>query len=175
MLKPQTYGKFRVEDNSRGTFLFVNDTVISTNAPDEIEGMQEFADNCCGDVLVAGLGLGIIVDLLLNNSKVDQITVFENDIELINMFLENNVYTNERVHLRFTNVFWANAINTHFDFGFFDIWHDRKIKIWFEMELLKEKYAKYVDNIHVHKYDLLQKWRKENSEAKKWQTSHCQA
>ena len=57
-------------------------------APQERDLQEELAQKAQGDVLVAGYGLGIVIDFLLKNPKVTSITAVEKYKEVINKMKE---------------------------------------------------------------------------------------
>ena len=79
------YTFFEVQHKIRVTTLKINDETVMVDDPLHWIGMEELAKHSNGNVCVAGLGLGLIVHHLINNSKVDNIDVFEINKDVINL------------------------------------------------------------------------------------------
>jgi len=114
---------------------------IMTNSPQEISEISEICEQASGDILIMGLGLGLMIDLLLKNDKIKSITIIEKYIEVIKL-----VYPTFK-HLKHLTVINEDAFNYNpkkiFDYIWYDIWcmvlPDNKK----EMTILKEKYKYY--------------------------------
>lgn len=61
------------------TSLTIGGQVWMTDEPQYVWCLQSFAERSFGNVLVAGLGLGLVVHFLAQNPKVDRVTVIEID------------------------------------------------------------------------------------------------
>jgi hypothetical protein len=100
-----------------------NSKVMMTNNEFEMESNKKFIDNAKGDVIIFGLGLGLIVYPLLKDDDVNSITIIEMDKELIEqtsyLFSESDI----KSKLSFIN---CNAFqyedNKKYDTIYFDIW-----------------------------------------------------
>lgn len=74
--------------------LKISGDVVMVDDPLHWIGMKRIAEACYGNVLIGGLGLGIILHHLKNNNKVTKIVVCEIDrdvIELISSFLPDDL------------------------------------------------------------------------------------
>lgn len=99
-------------------------------------GMQELAKHCKGNVITAGLGLGLIVHALANNHTVKSITVVEREpdvIELVKPLVLDAVNGNSpEIQIIKGDIF--KNIPTGYDVLILDIWWGRSsAKIYFEM------------------------------------------
>jgi spermidine synthase len=84
------YVMYRVVKPITITVLKANGSEVMTDEPINWIGMQRLAECSHGNVLCAGLGLGLIVHALSKNPKVEKITVVEINkdvIDLITPFL----------------------------------------------------------------------------------------
>ncbi len=91
--------------------------------------MQDYASNSCGEVLVAGLGLGLVTGELLKNVDVNSITVVERNkdvIDLIMPFLvKDDIDIGKNSNLEIVNEDFYKFINEtdkKFDRLIIDLW-----------------------------------------------------
>jgi len=76
------------EDSPPGVYdlLYHNDRkTVMSNSLMEIEDQEEFLSIAVGNVLIGGLGLGIIVSRLLNKGGIDSIVVIESEQGVIDL------------------------------------------------------------------------------------------
>ena len=102
---------------------------------------QEIIEKATGDVLIAGLGIGMILTLLEEKDEVVSITVLENNrtvIDLVAPWFDNLII--DIVH---ADVFtWQPTQN--FDTIYFDIWPDISGDHYEETKTLHKKYRPYL-------------------------------
>ena len=126
--------------------------VIMSDADFELEDMQEFLDSKPdGHVLVAGLGLGIVIDLLLEND-VSLISVIEIDSEVIEK-TGPKYEGNPRVEIIHDDakVFNISSLKTPPNYIYLDIW-DSCEEYQSRLDLLK-KYSAYCENVFIWAMD----------------------
>jgi spermidine synthase len=120
----------------------INKTMMSSHEFETITN-QKFLDNAKGDILIFGLGIGLIVFPLLNDVEVKSITIVEIDNGLIDevfpIIIQNDVQSKVSVYL--TSVFEFNT-EKMFDTIYFDIWSDINQQSFSEMKILSEKFRK---------------------------------
>ena len=58
-------------------FLWINDELWMWDVPEEVKDQQEIAEKAYGDVLVAGYGLGLVQEFLLENNRVESVLSVE--------------------------------------------------------------------------------------------------
>lgn len=66
-----------IKQMSGYNFLWIDGYLWMWDIPSEIEIEQDMADQCFGDVLVAGYGMGVIQKMLLGSSKVKSVVTIE--------------------------------------------------------------------------------------------------
>lgn len=113
----------------------------------EILTNQKFLDVCKGDVLVFGLGLGLIIFPLLNFKNVKSITIIEIDSDLIQSVgkLISTQDVDKKVNIINDNAFEYYKINKNFyDVIYFDIWAVIDKLAFDEMKTLKGLYYKFL-------------------------------
>jgi hypothetical protein len=123
---------------------FLGGTMMS-NTPAEIYDHMEFSNNAKGHILINGLGLGIVLEMVLNNPEVTKITVIEKDPEIIQLVAP--FFANEPK----IEIICADAFDYQPPKGirYGAVWHD----IWMnicsdnlpEMTKLHRKYGKKTD------------------------------
>lgn len=65
---------------------FIDGHIYMSLMPFEVQSMAIPIDKAHGHVIVAGLGMGWMVDSLQKNDYVDKITVYENDVDVIEFY-----------------------------------------------------------------------------------------
>lgn len=70
-------GRGRFVPKGRYTRLMRNDTLVATDAPDEIRDHRFAVYRAQGQVLINGLGLGVTLQAILERPEVDRVTVIE--------------------------------------------------------------------------------------------------
>jgi len=137
--------------------LRVNDELVMTNTPMEIRTNQEIIKEAKGNVLIGGLGLGIILTAIAEKKEVTKIVVVEKESDVINLvvpFLTKK--TKSKVKIINEDVFNFTT-EEKFDVLYFDIWNTISYKNYDDMKLLTEKYRK-----NRNKNSKLLHWRKED-------------
>lgn len=117
--------------------------VMMSDYPDEKITNQNFIDNAHGDVLIFGLGIGLIVFPLLNEDDVRSITIVEMDPELPSLVepIIKKMDTFSKVKILHGNAFdYADKLNQKYDTIYFDIWARITDESFDEMERLHELY-----------------------------------
>lgn len=112
-VKPGTYT--RLCGDGRG--------VIMSNTPAEIDDHREAVNLAQGDVFIAGLGIGMVLEAMLSKADVHSITVLEIEPEIIGLVAP--YYADEpKVSILCGNAWEPTALpdGKRFDFLYFDIW-----------------------------------------------------
>lgn len=120
---------------------YKRNVTIMTNSPQEISEITNLCKQAFGDMLIIGLGLGVMIDLLLENDKIKSITIVEKNIEVINL-----VYPSFK-HIKMLSIINEDAFDYQPKRNFDHIWHDIWNSVFLgykkEMITLKEKYKNY--------------------------------
>lgn len=94
IIKPMIHGRARVTLNERGDYkLFVDNNRWNIHNPKnhastkEMYGSYELA---YGDVLISGLGFGVLPTWLLSKNEINSITIIEKNREVIDIFNQFN-------------------------------------------------------------------------------------
>lgn len=114
-----------------------------TNAPVEIRNHTQFINKASGNVLIAGLGLGMVVRALLDKGTCEHITVVELSQDVID--LVGPSYNDPRVEIVCCDIFKFKP-KMHYDYAWFDIWPDISGDNFPQMKKLHRKFAVHVSN-----------------------------
>jgi len=127
-----------------GTYkvLLRNNTVVMSNTPDEIRDSISFIRAAKGDVLINGLGLGVILKALLDKPEIDSVTVIEKSEDVINLVAPT--YQNDkRVTIIHDDAFtYKPEKGKKYNAVWHDIWDDITSDNLPEMIKLHRKYGK---------------------------------
>jgi len=134
-LEPGEYVKLYDENLER---------TIMSNSPMEFYTNYEFIKKCRGDVLIGGLGLGLVVLLAEKKPEVKSITVAEKHLEIIRLVASQIIF-NSKVLIEHSDIF-NFAPQRRYDTIYFDIWDDVCAANYDEMKRLRGKYAGYLND-----------------------------
>lgn len=149
--------KFEVTDNdfiakfrcgiSNGTYikLLHKGEVVMSDTNMEKRTNKKFVLNAHGDILIGGLGIGMIVLAIQNLPEVSSITVIEKYPEVIEL-VGNQLPLNDKVKIIQSDVFdWKPEKNQKFNCIYMDIWNWINSDVYREeMVPLTRKYAHYL-------------------------------
>lgn len=127
-----------------GTYkiLYRNREVIMSNTPDEIRDFMGFVNVAKGRVLVNGLGLGVLLQALIDKPEVEQILVVEISEDVIKL-VAPTYNTNPKVTIIQADAFgYIPPKGLIFDYVWHDIWDTLDSENLVEMSKLHRKYAK---------------------------------
>lgn len=116
---------------------------IMSDTPMEQRTNIEFVEKAHGNVLIAGLGIGMIVLPVMEKESVTSITIIEKEQDIIDMILPQ-LPVNSKVKVIHQDVF-ENKFpkGTKFDVIYFDIWSGINSEIYNnEMKYLKKIYKR---------------------------------
>lgn len=106
---------------------------------------MDFCINAYGDILIGGLGIGMIILAIQDNPEVKTITVIEKNQEVIDMIV-SQLHFNEKVNIICDDVFkWKPDPEMKYDMSYMDIWNWINKDVYEkEMKPLKRRYAKFL-------------------------------
>jgi hypothetical protein len=131
--------------------------VMMSNTIMEIDTNREFIYNADGNVLIAGLGIGMILVPILMKETVKKITVVEsneNVIALVSPYIKD-----DRLEIVHANIFEYTPV-MKYDTIYFDIWANICGDYWDEMKTLERKFRKYLNKENKNSY--MSCWRRED-------------
>ena len=119
----------------------INGRVVMSDTWMERFTNQEIIEKANGDVLIAGLGIGLILTLLEEKDEVNSITVLEKNRTVIDLVAP--WFNNLKINIIRADVFtWQPTQN--FDTIYFDIWPDISDIHYEETKTLHKKYRPYL-------------------------------
>ena len=116
-------------------------SLYMSNTPAEVSDHWHFIREAHGKVLIAGLGLGMVVQALLDKNACERIVVVEKSDDVIR--LVGPAYNYPNVEIVHSNIFDYKPTE-HFDYAWFDIWPDISGDQYPEMKRLHRKFARSV-------------------------------
>lgn len=120
------------------------DGCVMSDTPMEKRTNTNFVDNAHGDVLIAGLGIGLILLPVQEKEEVRSITILEKNKEVIDL-VASQLELNDKVTITHSDVFTHEfKRGTKFDTIYFDIWNYVNSDVYKEMQLLKKRYRKHL-------------------------------
>ena len=128
--------------NERYARLLVNGQCMMSETPMEHRTNAGFVINAYGDVLIGGLGIGMVILAIQDNPEVRSITVIENNPNVIQA-VKPQLPLNDKVRVICDDVFkWKPDMK--FDCVYMDIWFYAGEDEYEEMKTLKRKYGHYL-------------------------------
>ncbi|AFU88200.1 methyltransferase [Caulobacter phage CcrColossus] len=138
-----------------------NDTedCFMSDTPAEYRDAMWFIGAAKGDILISGLGLGMVVKALLKKPEITSITVLELSEDVIKLVAPS--YPDPRVRIIHADCRTWKA-DRKFDYAWHDIWAEVSLDDLPEMQLLRRRYAKAMkasQRQHVWGEDLIKRSR----------------
>lgn len=132
---------------SPGTYIRLthNGTCVMSDTEMEKRTNLEFCCKANGDVLIGGLGMGMIILAIQDKPEVKSITVIEKNQEVIDL-VAPQLNFNGKVEIICADVFdWRPDQGVKYDVSYMDIWTGINEAIYKkEMQPLKRKYARFL-------------------------------
>lgn len=130
--------------------LMHKDDVVMSNTPMEERTNRYFTVNAHGDVLIGGLGIGMVLMDIQDKESVKSITIIEKNQEVIDL-VAPQLPLNDKVKIICADVFdWKPDKDVKFDCIYMDIWDYISIDIYREeMIPLKRKYGHYLKSEEI--------------------------
>lgn len=113
------YDFFCISKKIPVTSLEINNETWMVDDPMHWEGMKLLAENCYGEVLVGGLGLGLITHALIKNPQIEKIHVVEINKDVIKLI---QPLIPKKVKVTQGNIFDYADSNNHYDIVILDLW-----------------------------------------------------
>lgn len=129
--------------------------VVMSNTPMEMNSNRVAFKNANGKVLVAGLGMGMILDAMLTKPEVTHIRVLEIDKDIIDYV--GSFYSNDdRVEIIHQDIrTYIPASDEYYDYIWLDIWDDIDQRNIDEFIELNELFSKHCKKMNLWSMDLL--------------------
>lgn len=145
------YGEFR-NPSPAGTYVSLRVTsnegesqVMMSDFYYERATCVEIVKRAHGDVLIAGLGVGMILHPILNKREVRSVTVIEKYQDVIDL-IKPTLPRDPRLNIIHADIFeWRPPRGTRFDVIWFDIWPDIEASRLPEMSRLHRRFRGYLN------------------------------
>lgn len=166
--------KFKIENNNIGAIirgipegeyvLLKGPSVLMSNTPMEQRTNREFIDKANGDVLIGGLGIGLIILPIQDKENVKSITIIEKNKEVIELVSEQ-LPLNNKVNIIHSDIFNFMP-DKKYDTIYLDIWPYVNSDIYEnEMMPLKNKYSKYLVSKNKNPDRFIKCWAESEAKA----------
>ena len=142
------------------------DTTVMSDTAMERRTNTPFFLNAKGDILIAGLGLGVIIMPIQDLPEVKSITVIERSSAVIEL-VTTQLPLNDKVTVIYDDIFkWKPKRRTRYDTIYFDIWDAICGDYYEAMRLLRKRFRTYKRD----KDSWLGHWREEDMRiaARRW-------
>jgi len=138
--------------------------LLMSDTPAEVNGHWEMYNNATGDVLINGLGLGLIARAVLLKEGVDTVTINEMNTDVISLvfpYLQQEF--GDRVKVNCTDaLYWKPSNGEKFNTIWHDIWNEICLDNYEEYKKLMRRYSRWLKDPHWQgcwEYDFLKKER----------------
>jgi hypothetical protein len=133
-----------VEPGTYTRLIRLPSTTVMSDTTAETRDLLPLALDAKGEVLIAGLGLGIAIDLVMRDKDVKHVTVIEISQEIIDLVGDHfkNKYGDRLTIINADILEWKAPKDVHYDYCWFDIWDNICSDNLKDMTKLKRKYAK---------------------------------
>lgn len=121
--------------------------VVMSDTPVELRDHFEVVDRAKGQVLIHGLGLGVVTEACLRKPEVDHVIVIEiseDVIKLVGTYLKER-WGNRLTILRADSLTWKPPKGFRYDVVWYDIWPDLCADNLGDMKLLHRRYGRRCD------------------------------
>lgn len=161
-IRAMMHGRDAFVPEGRYTQLFVGSTLMMSDTPMEKTSNHGVLRNAYGDVLIAGLGVGLILVPILRKADVKSVTVvekYQDVVDIVEPALRANVpEAAGKLKVVTADIFtWSPPKADKWDTIYFDIWPDIVEDNLDEMAKLHRKYAKR----KVSKNSWMDSWKRD--------------
>ena len=120
-------------------------SVVMSDTDMEKETNAEFCSKAHGDIIIGGLGIGMIIMAIQDKPEVKTITVIEKNKEVIEL-ISSQLKFNDKVKIVHDDVYsWMPDNDKKYDMRYMDIWNYINTDIYKEeMVQLKKIYSKFL-------------------------------
>lgn len=129
--------------------------VVMSNTPMECNTNEIAYKKACGSVLIAGLGMGMILEAMLSKPEVTHVRIIEIDqdiIEYVGSFFKND----QRVEIIHGDIFkYVPAENEFYNYIWLDIWDDINEKNESDFQMLNTRFKEHCNEMNLWSMDLL--------------------
>lgn len=128
---------------------------VMSNTPMELNTNRIAYENAHGNVLIAGLGMGMILDALLSKQDVTRIKIIEVDKDVID-YVGGFYKDEQRVEIIHADIrSYQPSLDEFYDYIWLDIWDNIDERNIDEMIELNGKFAKHCSKMNIWSMDLI--------------------
>jgi len=121
---------------------------IMQDSEGEYREHQWLWDFATGDVLVGGLGIGMVNEFLINAPNINSVTIIENSQDVIDLVWPHCAKDNRFTLIQADIETWIPPQNSQWDIMWFDTWTSANpLGLTEYEELMRNRYSNYCDNI----------------------------
>ena len=125
------------------TRLLINNCLVMTDAAFEHQTNFEVVSQATGDVLIAGLGIGMILTRILDRKEVSSVTVVEKSLDVIRLVGPH--FSSPKLTIVEGDIYrWIPKDGVRFDTIYFDIWPDICTDSLDDVTKLHRRFRKYL-------------------------------
>lgn len=125
--------------NGKYCRLHVNGNLMMSDTRMERITNKSFIDNATGNVLIAGLGIGLILHNILSKGSITSILVIEKYQDVIDLVSPH--FPDSRIQIICADIFdWKPPKGHKFDTIYFDIWPNISVSNLEEIKLLHNRF-----------------------------------
>jgi predicted membrane-bound spermidine synthase len=138
--------------------LSVNKELMMSDTPMERRSNADFVQVANGRVFIAGLGLGMIINAILDKEEVTEVVVIEKYQDVIDLVAPK--FNNPKLKIICADIFeYLPEKKEKFDTIYFDIWADITTENLKEIKILHNKYKNFLNRKNDNCY--MESWLKE--------------
>lgn len=128
-----------------------------TDLPIEQKQMRQCTSHFYGDVLVGGLGLGVVANMLAADRAVDRVVIIERSMDVIKLVRPHIKDPEGKIEVLHNDIMtWLNATSEEYDFALYDTWQGDGIMTWLEdVRPLRRKSVGKVDEVVCWNEDVM--------------------
>ena len=127
------------------TALYRGGTLVMSDTPDELRDHTQPVREAKGHVLIAGLGLGCVLQAILDKDGVEKVTAIERSAEVIRLvaptYLKRYKKRFEIIHADIRE--WRPPEDAHYCAAWFDIWNELCTDNLKEMSKLRRRFKRH--------------------------------
>ena len=136
--------------------LMIYDELMMSDTPNEWQTNSAAMRYLTGDVLIAGLGIGMMLIPVLQNSAVTNVTVVEKNpdvIQLIEPHIRKHIPEQTKLFVQCEDIFtWNPPRGTRFDSQYFDIWQHVTSDNVEGMSALRRRFGKHLNRKNPNRW-----------------------
>jgi predicted membrane-bound spermidine synthase len=122
--------------------LKVNGEIMMSDTGMERVSNKQFIQNATGRVLIAGLGIGLIINNILQNESITEIIIIEKYQDVIDLVAPK--FNDPRLKIVYADIFdWMPAKGEKFNTIYFDIWPTICTDNLTEINLLHSRFKRF--------------------------------